>query len=239
MPAYAINDFDADEPCGVVLFAKSNIEARRRGASALNIDEIGGLSCCRAPWADEYEADGIVPASVMIDNGWKITCSGCDQWIDGDGTVSRFIDGQEVEVDVDVVGTQHSAYCTPECRDQDRWRRAWMQRGERRCFEVFKRELLRLHPGVSVDPEKPTDERWSGHHHRYFSRHSKSGRGRAICFVVRFTFPGAKYGGSYRYDLGYQDARGSRTLFIANADHEAWAQFVAGNTKGDRDALET
>lgn len=234
MPAYAINDYDASEPSGVVLFAKSNIEARRRGAAELNCDEIGGLSCVRAPWADEYETTGIVPAAVMLANGWSLSCGGCDQMIHEGSTVTRWVENddgeeEEVEIDVDPVGSQHSAFCTPECRDRELWRRAWMKRGDRRCFEVFKRELLRKHPGVTVEPDKPADERWSGHHHRYFGRHSKSKRGRAICFVVKFTFPGAKYGGSYRYDLGYEDAKGKRDVLIANADVEAWRAFCGAN----------
>lgn len=236
MPAYAVNDYDACEPCGCVVFAKSGIEARRRGASELDCDGIGGLSCVRAPWADEYEAASVVPASVMIANGWYLTCSGCEQMISDGGTVSRWIDNddgeaEEVEIDVDPVGSQHSAFCTPECRDRELWRRAWMKRGDRRCFEVFKRELLRKHPGVTIDHDKPAGETWSGHHHRYFGRHSKSKRGRAICFVVKFSFPGATYGGSYRYDLGYDDARGTRQVLIANHDADAWRVFVGGETQ--------
>lgn len=230
MPAYAINDYDAYEPSGVVLFAKSNIEARRRGAAKLNCDEIGGLSCVRAPWADEFEATGIIPAAVMLANGWILSCGGCDQMICGGSTVTRWVkndDGEEeeVEIDVDPVGSQHSAFCTPECRDRELWRRAWMRRGDRRCFEVFKRELLRKYPCVTIDPDKPEDQRWSGHHHRYFGVHSKSKRGRAICFVVKFTFPGAKYGGSYRYDLDYEATKGKRQVLIANHDVDAWRAF--------------
>lgn len=226
MPAYAVNDYESDEPKGVVLFAKSNIEARRLGASALDCDEIGGLSCCRAPWADEFEASRVVPAEVMLAYGWHLTCSGCDQCLYDGGTVTRWDDDEETEVDIDPVGTQDAAYCTPECRDRDLWRRAWMRRGDRRCFEVFKREMLRRYPGVTVEPDKPAGERWSGHHHRYFGHHSKSGRGRAICFVVRFMFPGAQYGGSYRYDLGYEDRRGARQILVARADHDAWQTFI-------------
>ena len=226
MPAYAINDYDADEPKGVVLFAKSDIEARRRGASDLDCDEIAGLSCRRAPWADGFEASGVIPAATMVANGWHFTCHGCDQWFSDQSTITRWTDdGEEIEVDVDPVGSQHAAFCTPECRDREMWRRAWMKRGDRRCFDVLKRELLRLHPGVTIDPDKPADERWSGHHHRYFGHHSKSKRGRAICFVVKFTFPGAKHGGSYRYDLDDEAARGKREVLVANGDMDAWRAF--------------
>lgn len=225
MPAYAINDYDSYEPRGVVLFAASNIEARRKGVSALDLDEIGGLSCCRAPWADEFEAARSIPASVMIENGWQLSCCGCDQMISDGGTVTRWVGDDEIEIDVDPVGTQQAAFCTPECRDREMWRRAWAKRGERRCFEVLKRELLRKHPCVTIEPEKPATENWCGHHHRYFGLHSKSKRGRALCFVVKFTFPGAKYGGSYRYDLGYDDLRGKRQVLVAKHDTDAWAAF--------------
>lgn len=230
MTAFAVTHPDDPDNAGCVVFAKSGIEARRKGANQLDCDGIGGLSCCRAPWADEFEETRIVPAAVMISNGWYLSCGGCDQMISDGGTVTRWIENadgedEEIEVDVDPVGSQHSAFCTPECRDRELWRRAWMKRGDRRCFEVFKRELMRQHPGVTIDPDKPADERWSGHHHRYFGMHSKSKRGRAICFVVKFTFPGAKYGGSYRYDLDYEDARGTRKIFVANHDAEAWRAF--------------
>lgn len=151
------------------------------------------------------------------DNGWHLSCCGCDQMIEAGGVVTRWIENEEIEVDIDPVGTQHAAFCTPECRDCELWRRAWAKRGERRCFEVLKRELLRKHPGVTIEPEK--------HHDRYFGHHPKSKRGRALCFVVRFTFPGAKYGGSYRYDLGYDDVRGQRQVLIANHDADAWVAF--------------
>lgn len=226
MPAFAVNDFDAGEPRGCIVFAKSNIEARRLGASELDLDEIGGLSCCRARWADQYEPSRIVPAAVMLANNWVLVCAGCEQIIYEGGTVSRWVetaDGEteEVEIDVDPVGTQHAAYCTPECRDREVWRRAWMKRGDRRCLEVFKRELLRRHPGVVV----------RGDHHCYFGTHSKSGRGRALCFVVRFDFPGSKYGGSYRYDLGYEAARGKREVLIANGDVDAWHAFCGSQAR--------
>lgn len=189
--AFAVSDGEDSEGRGCILFAKSNIEARRKGANVLDCDGIGGLTCRRATWADEFAAVGSVPAAVMIANGW---------W--------------------------------PECRDREMWRRAWAKRGDRRCFEVFKRELLRQYPEVTIDPEKSSDERWSGHHHRYFGRHSKSGRGRALCFVVCFSFPGAEYGGSYRYDLDYGATRGKRQILIANHDQEAWRVFCAGMSSG-------
>ena len=232
MPAFSVMDYDDPDSKGCVVFAKSNTEARRRGANELDCDGIGGLTCRRAPWADEFESTGIVPAATMLANGWWLPCVGCDQMISDGGTVERWIeneDGEEVQTEIDVnpVGSQHSAFCTPECREQEMWRRAWMKRGDRRCFEVFKRELMRLHPNVTIDPDKPTDQLRSGHHHRYFGFHSRSDCGRAICFVVHFSFPGSKYGGSYRYDLGYDDTRGKRQVLIANGDMDAWNDFIA------------
>lgn len=227
MPAYAVNDYDASEPTGCVVFAKSNIEARRKGASELDCDEIGGLTCVRAKWADEFEATGKIPAATMLANGWQLTCVGCDQILYEGGTVTRYDeDDNETEVDIDPVGTQHSPYCTPECRQRDHDQRARRKRGERRFWEALKREALRKFPGITIDPEK-TDGRWSGHHHRFFGWHRKSGRDRAICFEVKFTFPGAKYGGGYRYDLAYEATRGVRTLLIANADKDTWDAWIA------------
>lgn len=223
MPAFTVQINDPYEPAGCVVFAKTDIEARRKGANELDCDEIGGLECRRAKWADEYEPMGYVPATVMLANNWSLSCSGCEQMIYDGGEVTRYDeDDQEYEVEVNPVDHGRHVYCTPECRDRDLTQSARRKRGERRFWEALKREALRKLPGIVIDPEK------SGA--CYFGHHTKSKRDRAICFVVCFSFPGSKYGGKYRYDLGYDDTRGKRQILIANGDMEAWDAFRAGQT---------
>jgi len=225
MPAFVVEDGDIYEPGAVIVFATSDIVARRKGAAQLGHDEIGGLTCRRVKWADEFEEAKAVPATAMLANGWSLTCSGCEQLIYDGGTVTRYTeDDEEYEEEVNPVGTQHCCYCSPECQKRDHDERARRKRGELRFWHALAREAVRKLPGITIEPEK-TEGVWSGHHHRYFGAHTKSGRDRALCFVVRFTFPGSKYGGSYRYDLDYEASRGERQVLIANGDMAAWEAF--------------
>lgn len=237
MPAYAVNVKDPYEPAGCVVFAPSDIVARRKAASELDCDEISGLSCRRAPWADEFEATRVIPATLMLANGWYLICAGCEQTISEDCTVTRYDDdGEEYEEDVNPVGTQHCVYCTPECQKRDKDERARRKRGERRFWSALAREALRKMPGITIDPDNT--ESGSSRHHRYFGNHTKSNRDRAICFVVGFHFPGSKYGGSYRYDLDYEATKGTRQVLIANGDMEAWETFRP-SPKGSQPEKET
>ncbi len=225
--AYSVTDPDPYDPGSCIVFANTDIEARKRGADLLNLDEIGGLKCQREPWADQYEAENKVPASEMLAHGWALTCCGCEQVMEDGGYVTRYgDDGEETEIDINPTGTQHCCFCTPECEAREREYRSRMKRGERRFWDALAREAQRKFPGITIDDER--GGKWSNHHHRYFGHHSKSGRCRALCFVVAFTFPGSKYGGKYRYDLDYEATKGRRSLFIANGDKDAWAAFQAG-----------
>ncbi|CAN1724401.1 putative C2H2-type domain-containing protein [Hyphomicrobium sp. 1Nfss2.1] len=238
MPAFVVEDGDPYEPGAVIVFAPSDIVARRKAASQLDHDEIGGLSCRRLKWADEYEEAKAVPATAMLAHGWQLTCCGCEQLIYDGGVVARYDEnGEEYEEDVDPVGTQHSCYCTAACQKRDEDEQARRKRGERRFWNALAREAMCKLPGITIEPEK-TEGVWSGHHHRYFGAHSKSGRDRALCFVVRFTFPGSKYGGSYRYDLGYEATKGERQILIANGDMAAWEAFRDNSTPTHTDKSE-
>jgi hypothetical protein len=220
MPAFTVQIDDRYEPQACIVFAPSDIVARRKGAAELDWEEIGGLKCTRTHWADEYEAAGVVPAAAMLANGWSLTCFGCDQTIYDGGTVTRYgEDDEEYEEEVSPIGTQHCCYCSAECESKFLAERARRKRGERRFWDALAREALRKLPGITVEGK--------GRHHRYFGAHSKSGRDRAICFVVAFTFPGSKYGGSYRYDLDYEATKGERQVLIANGDMAAWEAFRA------------
>jgi hypothetical protein len=68
LKAYAVQE--TDENTGSVFFATSNIEARRLGAGQINDGQLGGLTCRRAPWADQYAETGEVPAGAAIANNW-------------------------------------------------------------------------------------------------------------------------------------------------------------------------
>jgi hypothetical protein len=217
--AYSVTDPDPYEAGSCIVFANTDIEARKRGADVLNLDEIGGLKCKREPWADQYEAENKIPATEMLAHGWALMCRGCEQLMEDGGYVTRYgDDGEETEIDINPTGTQHYCFCTPECEASEREYRARCKRGERRFLAALIREAHRKFPGIAIQE--------SGHH-CYFDHHSKSNRCRAICFVVDFTFPGSKYRASYRYDLGYEATKGKRSLLVANGDKDAWVAFRA------------
>ena len=80
--AYAVTeDF---EGMGGIVFARSNIEARKWGAREYNDGELGGMTCKRVPWADRYASERDIPISAMVDVGWHFECHGCGRRIDTD-----------------------------------------------------------------------------------------------------------------------------------------------------------
>src|SRR5690606_20613022 len=69
---------------GAIIFAKSNIEARRWSANEFNDGELVGMSVKRAPWADKYGSGSKIPAADMVDAGWHFECSYSGARIDSD-----------------------------------------------------------------------------------------------------------------------------------------------------------
>lgn len=82
LKAYAC--LETGEYMGAVIFAKSNIEARRLSANEFNEGEIGGMQVKRAPWADKYGSRSKIPISVMVDHGWHFECCWSGVTIDSD-----------------------------------------------------------------------------------------------------------------------------------------------------------
>jgi hypothetical protein len=79
LKAYSCMETYSGEWSGAIIFAKSNIEARKAAANEFNEGELGGMQVIRAPWADIYAARHLVPISAMVDHGWHFECvwSGC------------------------------------------------------------------------------------------------------------------------------------------------------------------
>lgn len=93
----------------VVVFSRSSVEARRKGADALGTEFRGVESCRRAPELDRY-APGPVPPMALLENGWWFQCVNCgtqvsmDSEEDDDGNaLVPCVSGQDV-------------YCSPACR---------------------------------------------------------------------------------------------------------------------------
>lgn len=108
----AFSVMEEDENTGDIYFAKSDIEARKRGADEFADGEISYVTCRRAQWADKF-APGPVPFSAKFEQGWWVECSGCGVTIQEGG-----YDSKGNEIDFEIVEVGDAVYCTPACRER-------------------------------------------------------------------------------------------------------------------------
>lgn len=231
-----------------IIFAKSSIEAKRRWSNEhWDGDEIAGISAKRIPEWDQYAKTG-VPALVMIDDGWYFECHGCGTTINSDyiGSTERSHDeydpldaeygaDQTLPIMEPVELPWQRVYCTQQCCDDDLRTKARRKRAERRALDVMKRSLIAKLPGAEILPSRPEVSQpgytVTDRHHAYASREN-DGTERLVHVSVHFMFPGAKYGGTYRYDRhDPQDGRKRnarlRSYYVANGDREAFDAWRA------------
>ena len=202
MGAYIVTE--DTEGTGGVIFAKSDIEARRRGADAFHEGELSGLHVTRAKHLDRYEGKG-VPASVMIDAGWNFECSYCGASLNSDEIYDR---GASPD---DVVGVESGhVFCDANCAssyvEDNRKKRATGNK-----FLSRMRARVRSRFGnVEFVPG-----RW--HQHVYVV--DAGAKLRTEQARVSFNFPGQVHGpASLHYDGGeyaLHCCNGDRTAFIA------------------------
>ena len=218
-PILAYTVREDEEGHSALVFATHRIAATRLGASQLDCDEIGGLSCKRTRWADQYAADGRVPASACVWAGWYFEeCSGCGRRIDTDELAERRLTYR------DVIGWSHGGtiYCCKTCKAQD-------EREDRRCkragaeyLDRVRAILLRRFPEAAVVRE-----------HVYVPR----GQRPAVVeqAIIEFSWPGQKIGpASIRLDDSYRGrAQGPRrlTFTCCMGEREAFEAYAAA-TKG-------
>lgn len=84
----ADNTVCGGEVCEVV-FARSNIEARRWFANEHCFGDLGGISCVRSNQFDKY-SPGPVPMNVLLEYGWWFECANCYETVTHD-TGSRVV----------------------------------------------------------------------------------------------------------------------------------------------------
>lgn len=238
--------FTVNEPMeytGGIVFAKSNIVARRLGANEYNDGELGGMTVKRAPWADSFVGK-LVPASIMIAHGWHFECSGCGRRIDSDladlweNEVQPEDSGRDMVKarrrycnwhPADVIGTQSSAvFCDQQCKDAHDAYRAECKAKETWAIEAFKAKILRRFPDAELinDPDRLRP-------HAYATTHA----GRIVVrqVVVEFAFPGMQYGPA---SLRWESRASSRYrkaekpyYSCCSGDREAFEAYAAA-TKG-------
>lgn len=184
--------FIVSEPYGdhsAIVFAKSNIEARKWGASEWNDGELGGLICHRCPGFDKFSETG-VPASKMIEMGWWFECYNCGCKIDADD-----YDKRGIKLD-DVIGTQHSSvYCNAQCRDDHYARKSREKTVGDEFLEMMRHRVIARFGSVDFV---------TGAFHEHMFAQEVEGVVIIQGAFVSFNFPGQKIGpASVHYDPGY------------------------------------
>lgn len=85
---------------GCVIFASSNIAARRVGASELGIEFNQVTSCCRMPEADRFAEQRAVPVKVLVEEfGWWQECAYCASMISAEESPDRAWEGDHIFCD--------------------------------------------------------------------------------------------------------------------------------------------
>lgn len=92
LKAYSCMETYSGEWKGAIIFAKTNLQARKWAANEFNDGELGGLQVTRAPWADKYGSRSKVPAWDMIEHGWHFECYHSSVIINSD----TYYDGVEI-----------------------------------------------------------------------------------------------------------------------------------------------
>lgn len=105
--AFAVTE--PNENLGEIIFATSDIEARRRGADEYNDGDLGGMRVRRQRHFDKYLGVG-VPVSDLVEEGWHFECCGCGLKMNEDTM-------EEAGLPIDgILGTQHTlSFCSEDC----------------------------------------------------------------------------------------------------------------------------
>ncbi len=179
MKAFAV--LEECENTGGIVFAEHAIVARRDGANIFSDGDFSGISCRRAPWADEFADTRLIPAKVMIENGWHFECAGCGE------TISEgWLSDEDLPLD-GVIGHQHSRiYCCEICQCRDELHRAIKRDHERRAIEALQAFVLKRFPSIAF----ATKENWKPHAYAT----ERDGVWQVQEVVVSFEFPGMKIG---------------------------------------------
>ncbi|PIB91250.1 hypothetical protein [Caulobacter sp. FWC2] len=200
---------DEDEKATVV-FATQNRIARREGANEIDC-EWGEVSCCRAKEFDSY-APGPVPKLALLDNGWWMTCHGCERRIEGGYVHDDHGDRDEHETAPVEIG--QGIWCSQDCHDADVKDRMERRVAEQWCTAIAAADLMARYPEVTIRTRPD-----SFCLHAYVQR--VGGLYAAKQVRIQFDFPGGKYGGCWCLEEGEAEFSAS----IAFGDLEAWYIF--------------
>lgn len=182
------------EPCentGGIIFARSNIEARKTGALEWNGGELAGCRCYRAPLLDKYAGGPVSGVDMILHYNWWLRCIGCQQRVDLEVIESDRLQPLDA-------GDQ-AIWCSKKCRHETRMQGFREQRLKKIVINTMVEALKRVLPGA----EPLLDKSGVNRPHVFIGRHDRVEQA-----ALAFAFPGMKYGpGHYRIDVKAPEPR--------------------------------
>ena len=134
MPAYSV--LETGEYTGGIVFAKDTRTASRIGANQWADGEIEYVEVSRRKDLDQYEGKG-VPASLLVEEGWRFECHGCGMMINDYGMEDA---GLPLSGIVGVEGC--AIYCCHQCSREHLSREAAVK-AYGSAFQDMLRDMLR------------------------------------------------------------------------------------------------
>lgn len=114
------------DECGAIVFAHSAIEARRVGASMINLEFNEVESCRRAAFADQYSEQGFVPIPVLLAQGWWWSCEGCGDAVKGTEVERTPSDNGDpvYKLPEAAIITDKTVWCSLQCKSREEAKQA-------------------------------------------------------------------------------------------------------------------
>lgn len=221
MPAYSV--LETDEFTGGIIFAKSNIAARKIGARVFNHDDMSGLQVKRRKDLDQYEGQG-VPASLLVSQGWYFECHGCGMTINSDN-----MDEEGLPVR-GIVGSEGGPiYCCHACRMDSRSKESARDAFGQAFLDMLRDIVMQRLPDIDHRFEEQT-------HHVYVS---EAAPWAVVQARVSFSFAGMSHGpASLRYDHSGPNGQSligpvRPEFYCCNGDKEAFEKICGTGEKND------
>jgi hypothetical protein len=162
---------------GGVVFAETNLAARKIASYEWNDGELGGLSVRRAPDLDKYYGKGVPAWDLIVNHGWRWDgCSCCGQPLDYDNLEDAGKDPTKVfGYDGGMV------FCDQSCKDEYARCKEEKDRAGKAFMSAMIDRLKKRFGDIEIERT----------HHFTTMRDGHCTTEQAI---VEFDFPGRKYG---------------------------------------------
>ncbi len=235
-PKKAYKVLEVDEHTGGIVFARCNAEARRWGANEYGDGEWDYVECSRAPEYDQYVNGGLNDL-VLWNHGWWFECM-CGHRLDSDFYNERRYEREDkfkgkrvceviAPIRDEPVLWKNQLYCTPWCKlnTAERWGK---EKSDKALAVTMAKLTGRFDDCTILEGQVRTDRVNVGT--RTFADDWGRERQAPIyqevrIYSVRFTFPDAKYGGTWHHTTPTK-------VVISQADAEAWDAFKGKTTDG-------